>query len=83
VKDTGIGIRESDRAKLFTKFFRSDDDYAKNAGGTGLGLSIVKTIAEKHGGTVTVTSKLNEGSEFKVVLPVKKRQPEEGKADKK
>jgi|GEM_PF-808543 len=69
VRDTGIGISESDLQKLFQKFFRSDNPYVRKAGGTGLGLSIAKAIVERHGGSITVTSELGQGSTFTVRLP--------------
>ena len=69
VRDTGIGLSESDLKKLFQKFFRSDNPYVRKAGGTGLGLSIVKAIVERHNGTITVTSELGQGSTFTVRLP--------------
>jgi len=69
VRDTGIGLSESDLQKLFQKFFRSDNPYVRKAGGTGLGLSIAKAIVERHGGTITVTSQLGQGSTFTVRLP--------------
>ncbi|MFC1563276.1 PAS domain S-box protein, partial [candidate division KSB1 bacterium] len=70
VKDTGIGINAADKKRLFSKFFRSDHEYARDAGGTGLGLSIVKSIVDKHGGKIEVESKLNKGSVFRIVLPI-------------
>jgi PAS domain S-box-containing protein len=69
VRDTGIGISESDLQKLFQKFFRSDNPYVRKVGGTGLGLSIAKAIVERHGGTITVKSQLGQGSTFTVRLP--------------
>jgi PAS domain S-box-containing protein len=69
VRDTGIGLSESDLQKLFQKFFRSDNPYVRKMGGTGLGLSIAKAIVERHGGTITVTSQLGQGSTFTVRLP--------------
>ncbi len=69
VRDTGIGLSESDMRKLFQKFFRSDNPYVRKAGGTGLGLSIAKAIVERHNGTITVTSQLGQGSTFTVRLP--------------
>ena len=70
VVDTGIGISVTDRNKLFTKFFRAENEYTKKVGGTGLGLSIVKELVEMHKGTVTLKSALNKGSEFIVILPL-------------
>jgi signal transduction histidine kinase len=68
VQDCGIGISEVDQAQLFTPFYRG-----QNVGkikGTGLGLMIVKQAVEKHGGSIHVESKLNEGSTFTVTIPL-------------
>jgi PAS domain S-box-containing protein len=66
VSDQGIGIPEEDLKHLFVPFFRSRNSV--NIQGTGLGLSIVKKSAEIHNGTVSVQSKLNEGSCFIVTI---------------
>lgn len=63
VRDTGPGISPEDLGKLFVPFARLDKD--ANTAGTGLGLSIVKTIAELLGGSVSVRSKVGEGSTFR------------------
>ena len=73
VQDTGIGISKSDQKKLFTKFFRADDAYTRFVGGTGFGLSIAQGIVKSHGGEIRVKSKLNKGSEFRVIIPLGKR----------
>jgi signal transduction histidine kinase len=70
VEDTGAGIPLQAQARVFERFFRVDEDRARNSGGTGLGLSIVKHVAELHGGHVSVQSELGEGSTFRVRLPV-------------
>lgn len=70
VQDTGIGIAEADRDRIFERFYRVDKARSRAVGGTGLGLSIVRHAADRHGGEVTVTSVLGEGSSFRVVLPV-------------
>lgn len=70
VKDTGSGIDEKDIPRLFERFYRVDKSRSKALGGTGLGLSIVKHICELYGGSVTVTSEKNKGSEFVVSLPI-------------
>lgn len=70
VRDTGIGIPLQAQARVFERFYRIDEDRARASGGTGLGLSIVKNVAESHGGTVSVTSELDEGSAFTVTLPL-------------
>ncbi len=70
VKDTGSGIDAKDIPRLFERFYRVDKSRSKALGGTGLGLSIVKHICELYGGSVTVTSEKNVGSEFVVSLPI-------------
>ena len=70
VEDTGIGIPEADQRRLFERFFRSATAHQRAIPGTGLGLSIVRTIVRGHGGTVTVTSREDEGSRFEIRLPL-------------
>lgn len=69
VSDTGIGIAESDIGKLFQPFVQIDSNLSRQYAGTGLGLNLVKKMAEMHGGQVSVTSKVGEGSCFTVILP--------------
>jgi signal transduction histidine kinase len=69
VSDTGIGIAEAEQSKLFTPFFRADSAVEHAIAGTGLGLSIVKGIVEAHGGTITLSSRVPEGSTFRLDLP--------------
>jgi signal transduction histidine kinase len=70
VEDNGIGIGKEDLPFIFEDFFRGEKSRSREFGGTGLGLSIVKYIVEKHGGYVSVKSKLGEGSCFKLHIPV-------------
>ncbi len=70
VKDNGKGIAPLDQPKLFTRFFHVDDDLAYENRGQGLGLAIVKSVADKHGGNVSVKSTLGEGSTFYLDLPL-------------
>jgi len=71
IKDTGVGIAEKDLIHLFDRFYRVDPARShQNTRGTGLGLAIAQVIAENHQGKITVESRLNEGTTFKVNLPV-------------
>ena len=71
VKDTGIGIREEDRKKLFQDFQRLDMQENRNVEGTGLGLAITSRLVEQMNGTLTVDSVYGEGSTFTISLPQK------------
>jgi two-component system sensor histidine kinase RpfC len=64
VTDTGIGIAEAAREKIFQSFTQADETIVDRFGGTGLGLAIVKQLVERQGGTIGVDSKLGEGSTF-------------------
>ena len=68
VVDNGEGIGERHLPHIFDRFYRVDDARSK-AENTGLGLALVKTIAEMHGGKITVTSEEGKGSRFTLVLP--------------
>ena len=66
-RDTGIGIPFEEQDKIWTRLYRGDKSRSQR--GLGLGLSLVKAVVEAHGGTATVSSKVNEGSEFVLRLP--------------
>lgn len=70
VADTGIGIPERDRPRVFERFYRVDKARSRELGGTGLGLAIVKHIVEGHGGQVWVEANHPQGSRFVVRLPL-------------
>ena len=69
VNDTGIGIPEKDRPRVFERFYRVDKARSRELGGTGLGLAIVKHIVEGHGGQIRVEANVPTGSRFVVRLP--------------
>lgn len=69
VRDTGMGIPESDLPRVFERFYRVDKARSREAGGTGLGLAIVKHLVEAHGGEVSVESRQPGGSTFRFTLP--------------
>ncbi len=69
VTDQGYGISEQDRNRIFDKFFRVPRVQDAGVPGTGLGLALVREIAELHGGSVSVVSKVNEGSTFMLRIP--------------
>ena len=70
IQDQGIGIPAPDLPHIFDRFYTVDKARSRKKGGVGLGLSIVKTILEKHQGTVSVASELGKGSEFSLNLPI-------------
>jgi signal transduction histidine kinase/GAF domain-containing protein len=70
VSDRGIGIPASQIDQLFTPFFRATNATARHAGGMGLGLHIAREIVRRHGGSIAVESRENEGTTFTVELPL-------------
>ncbi len=69
VADQGIGISETDRERIFERFYRADEARSRRTGGTGLGLSIVKHATQRHGGEVLLWSRPGRGSTFTIRLP--------------
>ena len=79
VRDTGLGIDEEEKEKVFDLFYRVDESRNKKTGGYGIGLNLVKNIVEKLGGQVLIRDNLNEnneirGSIFEVRLPKSKEE---------
>lgn len=72
VRDTGMGIPEGEKEKIFKRFYRMDKSRSKETGGVGLGLSIAEWIARAHEGRIEVDSEVNQGSTFTVYLPLPK-----------
>lgn len=70
VEDTGFGIAPEDLKLVFDRFWRADKARSQRKGGMGMGLAIAQAIAHCHGGNITVSSKLGEGTCFQVRLPL-------------
>ena len=70
IRDEGVGISDEDAKRIFDRFYRVDLSRTKATGGTGLGLAIVKRIVEIHNGKIDIESKMNEGTEISIVLPI-------------
>ncbi|RID89271.1 HAMP domain-containing protein [Peribacillus asahii] len=73
VKDTGSGIPEEDLPFVFERFYKADKARTRGRSGTGLGLSIAKNIIDAHEGYMSVNSRLNEGTMFSFVLPMRQK----------
>lgn len=70
VRDTGIGIPEVERGRIFERFYQVADSLRREQSGLGLGLSIAKGMVELHGGQIRVASQVGQGSTFSFTLPV-------------
>ncbi len=70
VSDSGIGMSQEDLMRLFTPYFRSENPLAREQPGTGLGLTITRGIIQRHGGSVNVSSTIDEGTTFTFTIPL-------------
>lgn len=70
VADTGIGIPEKDRQRVFERFYRVDKSRSRQSGGTGLGLAIVKHIVDLYKGKITLQSIEGQGTRIEIIFPV-------------
>lgn len=70
IADSGVGIPDEDKDRVFERFYRVDKSRSRKVGGTGLGLSIVKHIIQLHGGKIYVDYEYKDGSKFVVNLPI-------------
>ena len=70
VADTGIGISEEEQRKMFTPYFRSENQDAREQPGTGLGMSLTRELIIQHGGEVWLESELGEGTTFHFTIPL-------------
>jgi two-component system phosphate regulon sensor histidine kinase PhoR len=69
IEDTGLGIPQKEISKIFDKFYQVEEHLTRSVGGLGLGLAIAQRGVQFHGGNITVTSQINEGSCFTIILP--------------
>ena len=72
VSDTGIGIPEEHKSRIFNRFYQAENQSTRNYAGTGLGLSISKAYIELLGGSIWFTSQVGQGSAFRFTLPYEK-----------
>jgi signal transduction histidine kinase len=72
VADTGIGIPENERDRVFDAFYQVDSSSTREQGGTGLGLSIVKRLVDGHEGTIHIEGNEPNGTVFVVRIPVRR-----------
>ena len=72
IPDFGMGLSEEDKKKVFSRFYRVDKARSRERGGNGLGLSIAKELIEGYNGSISLTSRLDQGTVFKVKLPILK-----------
>ena len=70
VTDTGIGISPEELPRVFDRFYRSNDERVRQITGSGLGLALTQEISRLHGGDVAVESTLNQGSTFRLSIPL-------------
>lgn len=73
VADTGIGINDQDKDKVFEKFYRADNARVAKIPGSGMGLALAREIIRLHGGDITVESQPNRGSTFSLTLPMSEK----------
>jgi two-component system phosphate regulon sensor histidine kinase PhoR len=69
VRDTGTGIAAEHLPRLTERFYRVDRSRSRESGGTGLGLAIVKHVMQRHGGSLSISSEVGQGSCFKLIFP--------------
>ncbi len=81
VRDTGVGMTEAEVAVALQPFRQVESSVSRRHAGTGLGLPLAKSLVEKHGGTLRVTSARDVGTTVTVTLPAWRVMPEPGAAD--
>lgn len=73
VCDDGIGIPESDRERIFDRFYRVDKARSRESGGTGLGLSIARELVQRHNGSIALVPHEGPGTTVRLTLPIAQR----------
>ncbi len=76
VADSGVGIPEDERDKVFERFYRVNKDRSRETGGTGLGLAIARSAINAHGGTIRLYSESGKGTTFSVKIPLAQEKEE-------
>lgn len=79
IRDTGIGISNEDLNRIFERFYRVDKSRSRKVGGTGLGLSIVKHIIKSIDGDLEISSKVDVGTKFKIILEKNRQENKDNK----
>jgi PAS domain S-box-containing protein len=79
VRDTGVGIPFEELPRMFQRFHRIEDSRGRTHEGTGIGLALVQELVKLHGGTVSVTSAMGQGSTFRVAIPLGKAHLDSGR----
>lgn len=74
IEDQGIGIEKDELENIFSPFYRAAKNESKEKGSTGLGLSIVKSIMDKHNGSIKIESELNKGTKVSLIFPKKENE---------
>jgi len=70
VQDSGLGIDAAEQEKIFEKFYRGKNAVSRRIRGSGIGLSLTRSVAEMHGGDVSVESGPGQGSTFTIRIPI-------------
>lgn len=81
VKDSGVGIPESEQTKIFDQFYQADNAQKGHKTGSGIGLALTKSLVELMGGSITVDSAVNEGASFVLTLPIRTNCSKKGSGD--
>lgn len=82
ISDTGVGIPNDKLKNIFDRFYQVDDSSQRSYGGSGIGLALVKELIDLHGWKISVNSKLNEGTQFIVEIPLTSIDTSENKSAK-